>query len=237
MRIEAVSGAVQPSVQTARAGVKAGSFSTALKQAISKSGGQDLNGIFARAAQTYGVPENLLRAVAKAESGFRADAVSRCGAQGVMQLMPSTAKSLGVIDPLDPEQNIMGGAKYLGSLLSRYGGDAKLALAAYNAGSGSVARYGGVPPFPETQNYVKRVLSYAGGNLSVPDSAGTSCGAETGGVASGSAVIGDTLAPLAVSFTREDYGKFLELFAQQIAERALSLPIGGEREMQSPFLI
>lgn len=237
MRIEAVPGTARPSAQTARANVRTEGFSAALKQAVSKSGGRDLNGIFENAAQTYGVPENLLRAVAKAESGFRADAVSSCGAQGVMQLMPSTAKSLGVTDPFDPEQNIMGGAKYLGSLLNRYGGDAKLALAAYNAGSGNVAKYGGVPPFKETQNYVKRVLSYAGENLSVPDSAGTFCGAETHGAASASDTAGETLAPLTVSFTQEDYSKFLELFAQQIEERALSLPIVGEQEVRNSFLI
>ena len=98
----------------------------------------------------------------KAESNFRASATSRCGAMGVMQLMPGTAKSLGVTDAYDARQNIMAGSKYLAKLLDKYDGDTKLALAAYNAGSGNVAKYGGIPPFKETQNYVKRVLEYAG---------------------------------------------------------------------------
>ncbi|HHT97516.1 MAG TPA: lytic transglycosylase domain-containing protein, partial [Clostridiales bacterium] len=96
----------------------------------------------------------------KAESDFRLDVVSKSGAQGVMQLMPATAKYLGVNDPFDPEQNIMGGSKYIKELLDKYDGDTKLALAAYNAGSNNVAKYGGIPPFKETQNYVKNVMKY-----------------------------------------------------------------------------
>lgn len=121
---------------------------------------KSLDEIFTEAAEKYNVPVELLKAVGKAESGFDAKAVSRCGAQGIMQLMPATAASLGVTDPFDPEQNIMGGAKYLAGLLNKYDGNASLALAAYNAGSGNVAKYGGIPPFKETQNYVKKVLSY-----------------------------------------------------------------------------
>ena len=111
---------------------------------------KSLESIFQQAAKRYQVPENLLKAVAKVESNFQADAVSSCGATGIMQLMPSTAKGLGVTDPTDPEQNIMGGAKYLSQMLKRYNGDQKLALAAYNAGSGNVAKYGGVPPCRDT---------------------------------------------------------------------------------------
>ena len=118
--------------------------------------------IFEEASRETGVDIRLLKAVGKAESNFRASATSHCGAMGVMQLMPGTAKSLGVTDAYDAKQNIMGGAKYLAKLLDKYDGDTKLALAAYNAGSGNVAKYGGVPPFKETQNYVKRVLEYAG---------------------------------------------------------------------------
>lgn len=121
--------------------------------------------IFQKASKAYGVPVNLLKAVAKAESGFNAKAVSSSGAQGVMQLMPKTATALGVSDPLNPEQNIMGGAKYLSQMLKNYNGDTTLALAAYNAGSGNVKKYGGVPPFKETKNYIAKVLNYAGENI------------------------------------------------------------------------
>ena len=121
-----------------------------------------MDDIFEEAASIYDVPVELLKAVAKAESNFNPNAVSHAGAIGVMQLMPGTASSLGVTNPYDARQNIMGGAKYLKSNLDRYNGDISLALAAYNAGPGSVEKYGGVPPYAETQNYVKRVLEYAG---------------------------------------------------------------------------
>lgn len=118
--------------------------------------------IFEEASRETGVDVRLLKAVGKAESNFKASATSRCGAMGVMQLMPGTAKSLGVTNAYDARQNIMAGSRYLAKLLDKYDGDTKLALAAYNAGSGNVAKYGGIPPFKETQNYVKRVLDYAG---------------------------------------------------------------------------
>lgn len=138
-------------------------FSSVLNKTVrsnQKTEKTGMDGIFQSAAKKYKVPENLLKAVAKAESGFDSKAVSRCGAQGVMQLMPQTAKSLGVTDSFDAEQNIMGGAKYLSQMLKKYDGDTKLALAAYNAGSGNVAKYGGIPPFKETQNYVVKVTKY-----------------------------------------------------------------------------
>jgi len=97
-------------------------------------------------------------AVVGVESAFRPEAVSSKGAQGLMQLMPGTAASLGVDDAFDPEQNLDGGVRHLGALLARYGGDLTRALAAYNAGEGAVARHQGVPPFRETREYVKRVL-------------------------------------------------------------------------------
>ena len=125
----------------------------------------DLDAAFEKAAEAYGVPVNLLKAVAKAESGFDPDVVSSAGAQGVMQLMPGTARSLGVSDPFDAEQNIMGGAKYLSQLLRQFNGDTTLAVAAYNAGPGSVTKYGGVPPYAETQNYVQKVLGLTGSEL------------------------------------------------------------------------
>jgi hypothetical protein len=121
---------------------------------------KSLDEIFEQASRKYNVPLNLLKAIGKAESNFNPDAVSRSGAQGVMQLMPATAAELGVTDSFDPEQNIMGGSKYISDLLKRYDGDTKLALAAYNAGMGNVKKYGGIPPFKETQNYVVKVIKY-----------------------------------------------------------------------------
>jgi len=109
-------------------------------------------------AGQYQVPEQVVRRIIDVESAGNPGAVSKKGAIGLMQLMPGTAKDLGV-DPFDPEQNIHGGVKYFRQMLDRFG-DQELALAAYNAGPGAVARYGGVPPFRETQNYVNRVLSY-----------------------------------------------------------------------------
>ncbi len=113
---------------------------------------------FKAAAKKYNVSESLLKAIAKAESDFNPDCVSSAGAMGVMQLMPETAKGLGVDDPFDPEQNIMGGAKCISLKLKEFKGDVKLALAAYNAGSGAVRRNGGVPSYCNT--YINRVLSY-----------------------------------------------------------------------------
>lgn len=113
---------------------------------------------FKKAAKKYGVPESLLKAIAKAESNFNERDVSSSGAMGVMQLMPDTARSLGVDDPFDPEQNIMGGAKCIAQKLKEFNGDVKLALAAYNAGSGAVRRAGGIPS--QCKSYVNKVLSY-----------------------------------------------------------------------------
>lgn len=125
----------------------------------------NLDEIFQKASETYRVPVELLKAVAKAESNFNPMAQSHAGAQGIMQLMPGTAKGLGVTNSFDPEQNIMGGAKYLSQQLERYDGDITLALAAYNAGPGNVAKYNGVPPFQETQNYITKVMGYAGESI------------------------------------------------------------------------
>ena len=120
--------------------------------------GGDLREIAAAAARRHGLDPALVLAVVSVESGFRPEAVSPKGAQGLMQLMPRTAASLGVADALDPEQNLDGGARHLGQLLDRYGGDLTRALAAYNAGEGAVQRHGGVPPYRETRAYVKKVL-------------------------------------------------------------------------------
>lgn len=113
---------------------------------------------FKKAAEKYGVSESLLKAIAKAESNFNPNDVSSTGAVGIMQLMPETAKSLGVKDSYDPEQNIMGGAKCIKQKLKEFNGNVRLALAAYNAGSGAVKRNGGVPSYCKT--YVNKVLSY-----------------------------------------------------------------------------
>lgn len=128
---------------------------------------ESMDDIFQEAAERYGVPLPLLRAIGKAESGFDADAVSSAGAMGVMQLMPATAKSLGVENAFDARSNIMGGAKYIAEKLKQYNGNIELALAAYNAGSGNVAKYGGVPPFRETQNYIRKIKEYMGADAPV----------------------------------------------------------------------
>ena len=112
------------------------------------------------AAQANNVPPALVKAVVRAESGFDPNAVSRAGAQGLMQLMPTTAAGLGVTDSFDPKQNLMGGAKFLRGLLDRFNGDVSKALAGYNAGPGAVEKYGGIPPYAETQAYVPKVLGF-----------------------------------------------------------------------------
>lgn len=119
-----------------------------------------LDAIFDEASSKYGVDAKFLKAIAKCESDFSTECTSRSGAMGIMQLMPQTAASLGVTNAYDPYQNIMGGARYISEKLAQYNGDKSLALAAYNAGSGNVAKYGGIPPFKETQNYVAKVMAY-----------------------------------------------------------------------------
>jgi len=129
---------------------------------------EEIDSSIVMAAARHNVDPNLVRAVVKVESNFNSNAVSRKGAMGLMQLMPSTARSLKVNNPFDPEQNVDAGVRHLKQLLENYGGNVDLTLAAYNAGSGAVARSAGVPHFAETQNYVRRItnLYYGGFDLS-----------------------------------------------------------------------
>ena len=119
--------------------------------------GSEFDAIIDDHARAQGLSPVLVRAVIEAESAFNPRAVSRVGAMGLMQLMPGTAKDLGVADPFDPVQNIRGGTTYLRTLLDRFDGDVRLALAAYNAGPGAVERYDNVPPYRETRNYVAKI--------------------------------------------------------------------------------
>ncbi|MBO5279518.1 MAG: lytic transglycosylase domain-containing protein [Lachnospiraceae bacterium] len=166
-----------------------------------------MDDVFLRAAETYQVPVNLIKAVAKTESNFNPNAVSCCGAQGVMQLMPSTAAGLGVTDPFDAEQNIMGGTKYLSQMMDLYDGDVKLTLAAYNAGAGNVAKYGGVPPFKETQAYVERVMEYMGEDMEAP--------MYTQGSAKEQNLV-FTVRSSDKTYTYEDYSRFMDIFREQV---------------------
>jgi soluble lytic murein transglycosylase-like protein len=146
------------SIQSANARIVDANFRGAAAKSV------DIDSAIEEAAARHNVDPNLVRAVVKVESNFNPNAVSRKGAMGLMQLMPSTARQLKVKNPFDPEQNVDAGVRQLKQLLESYGGDIKLTLAAYNAGAGAVARSSGVPHYAETQNYVRRITNlYYGG--------------------------------------------------------------------------
>jgi soluble lytic murein transglycosylase-like protein len=123
----------------------------------------DLEGLIAKYAGQNGLSPEIVRALIQQESSGDPHAVSAAGAQGLMQLMPATGRAYGVTNPFDPEQNIAAGTRHFAGLLREFGGDMEKALAAYNAGSGAVKRHNGVPPYAETQNYVRRILQMANG--------------------------------------------------------------------------
>ena len=135
-----------------------------VRRDLSAVPGGDISTLVAEAAQKYNLDENLLRSVIQAESNFNPQARSPKGAMGLMQLMPGTARSLGVSDAFDPAQNIDGGAKYLRQMMDTFDGDIQKALAAYNAGPGAVKTYDGVPPYKETKNYVNKIIGMLSGS-------------------------------------------------------------------------
>ena len=176
---------------------------------------QSLDAIFQKAANTYQVPVNLLKAIGKQESDFNPNAVSKCGAQGIMQLMPATANSLGVTNSFDAEQNIMGGAKYISELLTKYNGNVSYALAAYNAGSNNVAKYGGIPPFKETQDYVVKVTNYMNHGVDVPNTTYCASLPQTDSIQPAATVTEAS----SFSFTYEDYLEFILLFEKILSSQ------------------
>lgn len=206
MKVNAVQGAGGPASQNNTQAVGSEQdFSSYLPATAS------LDQIFEEASWTYNVPKDLIKAIAKAESDFNPNATSRAGAQGIMQLMPATARELGVSDAYDPYQNIMGGTKYISQMLAKYDGNISLALAAYNAGSNNVAKYGGIPPFKETQNYVVKVTGYMNAGVSAPNDSYAVNGTASGAT---EAVAGNTGAVAAASVEEAEDNYFQEILEQ-----------------------
>ena len=180
-RIAEITGAPPPGTQPYPAAAGASRFANVLSSALNGVGAtvpqpspalpgvpglvnapvppEQIDALVQQNAAAWQVDPALIKAVIANESGFNANATSSVGAQGLMQLMPATAAGLGVRDAYDPAQNVAGGARYLRGLLDRFGGDKRLAVAAYNAGPGAVEKYGDVPPYAETRNYVQNVLA------------------------------------------------------------------------------
>lgn len=202
MQINNVSNTTQVVNQSSKVANTKKTSSTSFDSYMNKDKEVSLEDIFEKAADKYNVSIDLLKAIAKQESNFNPDATSRSGAMGVMQLMPATAKGLGVTDAYDAEQNIMGGAKLISSLINQYDGDTKLALAAYNAGSGNVRKYGGIPPFKETQNYVVKVMQYYKQNLDASDITVTS--KETSNITANATTSAPTTSVINVSNSSDD---------------------------------
>ncbi len=208
-----------------------------------KTGSKTLKDIFTEASEKYQVPFSLLTAVGMQESTFRADAVSKAGAQGIMQLMPKTAAGLGVTDSFDPEQNINGGAKYLRELLDKYDGNISYALAAYNAGGNNVDKYGGIPPFKETQNYVEKVLGYMNTGVTLPDGTVTkgtpvsaaSPGEDETNIASSANDNSFSAKLRSLLFSYNDYMKFIELYLRLVALRNEKAEEEQEKQEQDAY--
>ncbi|MCR4716367.1 MAG: lytic transglycosylase domain-containing protein, partial [Lachnospiraceae bacterium] len=201
-----------------------------------------LNDIFERASNKYGVDVNLLKALGYEESRFQANAVSSAGAIGIMQLMPETAKSLGVTNPYDPEQNIMGGAKLLAAHLKKYDGNVTLALAAYGAGSGAVDRYGGVPPYKDLQTAIKRVLNFYYNGLGADNSLAERIKLDGSTIASNvnkpNSVLTDISNPVPSYLTAADIKKMqrdikLDKMLDTVADRDIYLTSNMETDMIS----
>jgi soluble lytic murein transglycosylase-like protein len=157
--------AAQPIVQASPAHSNPNYRSLAVGRQVTAD---EIDKAITEAAERHNVDPNLVRAIIKVESNYNSNAVSRTGAMGLMQLMPQTARTLSVKNPFDPRQNVDAGVRHLKKLLTNYGGNVQLSLAAYNAGEGAVARNNGVPPFAETRNYVRKITQIYGGGLLAP---------------------------------------------------------------------